>query len=154
MKTTPLPIRLLTVLATAFLLAFSTGAVTAAQDIFVSGGGAFGNVLVNTNTSTKTFTISNPGDAGLTLAPTINGADASEFIITTPAAGSVAAKDSTTLIVTCIPTSPGAKSATLSIANNVAGKDPTDIPLTATGTAPDITVDQAADDGTKAFGSV
>ena len=164
MKTTPFLIRLLTVLAAAFILALTAGTAKAAQNIAITGvadGGthAYGNVQVGSPTI-ATFTITNTGDAPLTLlAPTINGANAAEFSFSLPGSP-VAAGGTTTFTVTCSPTSTGAKVAAFHLPTNVAPPaDFYDINLTANGIAPVMAVEQPVGTGlantdTKDFGSV
>lgn len=157
-------LRLLKGFATAFFLAMSTDAAFAVADIVIEqpaltviadgGSKGFGNVPVDTP-SVLTFTIRNTGDAPLTVgAPSIDGINFLEFSASTPV-GPIAAGGTATFTVTCTPNSTGAKTAALHLPNGGPGvKNPYDINLTATGTAPDISVDEAADNGTRAFGNV
>jgi uncharacterized delta-60 repeat protein len=125
-----------------------------------SGAQAFGNVLVGSNSS-LIFTIRNPGGANLTgLGITVDGANAADFTVTAGPTSPVAPAGTTTFTVQFTPTTTGAKTAAIHIANNVLGsKNPYDITLSGTGTAPDIAVEQpvltaVADGGTQAFGNV
>lgn len=163
MKKHPL-LRLLKVFATAFFLAVSTDAAFAVPDIqieqpaltVIADGGTkgFGNVQVGVP-SVLTFTIRNIGDAPLTVGtPVIDGLNFVEFSASTPV-GPIAANGTATFTVTCTPLTTGPKTAALHLPNGGPGaKNPYDINLTATGTVPDISVDEAADDGTRAFGNV
>ncbi len=124
----------------------------------------FGTVLVGTNTS-RTFTITNLGDADLTgLNITLDGADSTMFTVTTNAVGPVGTNSATTFTIQFAPISAGVKTAALHIASNDSDENPFDIALTGTGTvvvvgAPEIAVEQPLntninDDGSKDFGSV
>ena len=124
----------------------------------------FGSVLVGTNAS-LTFTITNSGTADLTgLNITIDGADATQFTVTTNAVAPVSPNGSTTFTVRFTPISSGLKTAALHIANNDSDENPFDITLTGTGTsavvlAPEIAVEQPlgadiVDGGSKDFGVV
>lgn len=124
------------------------------------GAHAFGNVALGSNSS-LTFTIRNPGGTNLSgLGITIDGANASDFVVTANPTSPVLPAGTTTFTVQFTPTTTGAKTAVLHIANNVLGsRNPYDITLTGSGTVPDINVEQpalstVADGGTKAFGNV
>jgi hypothetical protein len=173
MKTTPFLSRLLTLLATAFILALAPDAAMAAApnivveqpvgtDIPDGGSKDFGSVVAGSNTS-LTFTIKNTGDANLAgLAVTKDaGGTAGDFTVTSQPAPSVAGPGSTTFTVQFTPTGTGPRTATLHIANNdpVATKQLFDITVTGTGTAPVMVVEQpsgttVANNATKNFGSV
>ncbi len=117
----------------------------ALPDIAVAQGGAltdgvgsvgFGTVNTGSNSAALTFTITNPGAADLTsLAVTKDGANASEFTVSSLSATSVAVGAGTaTFTVAFSPSTAGAKTAALHIASNVVGaKNPFDISLTGTG---------------------
>lgn len=94
-----------------------------------------------TATSTRTFTIYNNGNITLTLgAITIGGANAAEFVVTTPPASSVAAFSSTSFTITFTPSAVGVRSATFSIVNNDSNENPYDFNIQGTGTAREIDV--------------
>ena len=102
---------------------------------------AFGNQVSGTSSSTTTFTIENTGNATLNLSGTpkiaISGTNASEFTIDQTLTNStVTAASTTTFTVTFSPTSQGAKTAKISIANDDAtgSENPYEINLTGTGT--------------------
>jgi hypothetical protein len=101
------------------------------------GGYNFGNMPLSTSGS-KTFTIDNAGGINLNLTDyprvRISGADSSCFILTTDASTPVAPGGSTSFTVRFTPTSPGVKTATISIANNDADKNPYTFTITGTGT--------------------
>ncbi|MEY3199706.1 MAG: hypothetical protein RJA13_1664 [Bacteroidota bacterium] len=100
---------------------------------------AFGNQASGTSSSTSTFTVENTGNATLNLSGSpkvaISGTNASEFTIDeTSTASTVAASGTTTFTVTFSPTSQGAKTAKISIANDDSNENPYEINLTGTGT--------------------
>lgn len=101
---------------------------------------AFGNQIASTSSSATTFTIENTGNASLNLSGSplvaVTG-NTSEFTVDqTSTAATVAALGTTSFTVTFNPTSTGAKSAAISIANNDAtgSENPYVINLTGTGT--------------------
>ncbi|MBI1925526.1 PD40 domain-containing protein [Candidatus Poribacteria bacterium] len=97
--------------------------------------GDYGNVTVGA-TSDKTFTVSNPGTATLNVtSTTLTGTDASQFSIQS-GGGSFSLNPGQTrnIVVRFAPTSTGNKSATLSLANNVTGKNPFNVSLSGMGT--------------------
>ena len=120
-----------------------------ATNIATAGTYAFGNQISGTSSSATTFTIENTGNAALNLTGTpkiaISGTNASEFTIDqTATTATVAAAGTTTFTITFSPTSQGAKTAAISIANDDAtgAENPYVINLTGTGTvsaASDIT---------------
>ncbi|MGC4041228.1 MAG: choice-of-anchor D domain-containing protein [Flavobacterium sp.] len=90
---------------------------------------AFGLATVGVSTVTRTFTIENLGSTTLSLTGTpyvtITGPNASMFTVTAqPSSGSIAGSSSLTFDVTFNPTSPGAKNATIVIANNDSDENP------------------------------
>jgi len=127
----------------------------------VADGGtkAFGTVVVGSSTS-LVFTVKNPGAGDLTgLGITFDGTNATDFSVTaSPTTPVTGPSGSTTFTVQFAPTGSGARTAALHIASNVTGsKNPYDITLTGTATAPDISVEQpalttVADGGAKDFG--
>jgi len=108
-------------------------------DIADGGSYDFGSQLLSTDTDV-TFTIENTGtaDLNLTILPiTVGGADAGQFSIQTQPTSPVAASGSTTFTVRFTPTSVGAKTATISIANNDDDENPYDLTITGTGFIPE-----------------
>ena len=88
---------------------------------------------------TRTFTIQNRGTSSplsLTGTPTvvISGADAADFSVTLDPTNSMAAGTSTTFQVTFRPSAVGARTATVSIANDDADEDPYDFAIQGFGT--------------------
>lgn len=94
---------------------------------------------VSSTSAAQTVTVSNTGNAALTLsALTLGGAQAAEFQIasgtTCTAGGSVAANGSCLIKVAFTPTATGARSASLALTHNASGS-PSTITLNGTGTA-------------------
>jgi len=96
-----------------------------------SGRVSFGVALTGGSAS-RTFTIRSTGSADLTgLGITFDGADASDFTVTTAPVTPVAPGTSTTCTVTFAPTIAGSKAAVVHVASNVSGvENPFDINLT------------------------
>ncbi|MEI9960883.1 MAG: choice-of-anchor D domain-containing protein [Limisphaerales bacterium] len=95
----------------------------------------FGTVVIGTNAS-LTFTVTNSGNANLTgLAILIDGTDAASFIVTTNPAVVVNPGSNTTFTVRFAPLTPGAKTATLHLANNDAANNPFNLTLTGSASA-------------------
>ena len=109
-------------------------------DIPTTGTYSFGNQISGTSGTPVTFTVENKGQANLLLTGTpkiiISGTNAAEFIVNEAATMSpVTGNTSTTFTVTFSPTTSGAKTAQLSIANNdtSGNENPYLINLTGTG---------------------
>lgn len=100
-------------------------------EILPDGGSQnFGTPPVNATVITN-FTIRNPGDLDLTgLTITKDGPNSADFTVTSSPSAPVVRGGSTTFTVQFASTTPGAKTAAIHIASNVAGKDPFDINLT------------------------
>ena len=97
----------------------------------------FGDVDITTGTQLVTYTISNSGNAGLTIgAVSFSGAQASEFSITTSPAASVTTGSSTSFVVQFDPSSIGLRTATISIANNDPDVSPYVFDVQGNGTSP------------------
>jgi phage gp45-like len=113
----------------------------------VTGSFGFGSVLVGSQSAGILFTIENPGTADLTLTGTpyrvaLGGSDPTQFTVSVQPGTPVSASSSTTFTMRFNPTSTDAKSATVSIDNNVSGKNPYTFTVTGTGIAPEINVKQ------------
>ena len=129
-----------------------------------SGAASFGNVNEGSST-TKTIRIQNLGTAALNLTGlplSITGTNADQFSIVTQPTSPIAAGAFSDMVVQFSPTSSGAKTATISIANNDPDENPCSIDLNGTGVAlvSDINLQTpvgtnvACGAGTVAFGSV
>ena len=104
----------------------------------------FGTVGVGSSLD-RTFTIQNSGANTLTLTDSPNSvaiSGSADFSIQTqPSSGSIPAGGADlTFVVRCIPTSFGARSATISIANNDPDENPYNFDIACTGAAPEIDV--------------
>ncbi len=161
------PSRILAVLATGCLLAFSAGTALAAPTIVVKQGAtvltsgsstfAFASTQVGASSAATTFTIENTGSPALAVTgvTTTTGNSADFTVNTTGMLSSVGAGGSTTFSVTFSPTGSGSRTTSLRIANN----DNTTfiIALTGTGNGAEITVTQGSavtDGGNSAIGTV
>ncbi|MCX6047702.1 MAG: choice-of-anchor D domain-containing protein, partial [Chloroflexi bacterium] len=94
-----------------------------------SDGTDFGTVAVSGAAITRTFTISNSGNAALTLganAVTLGGAGSNYFAVSSQPSATLPADATTRFVLSFHPTSAGAFSATVAIANN----DPDENPYT------------------------
>ncbi|TGM15867.1 choice-of-anchor D domain-containing protein [Leptospira selangorensis] len=126
-----------------------TGSVNIADG---SGSFDFGSQVENVAGSAVQFRIQNLGTASLSLTGTpiveITGTNANQFEVTVqPSTTSVASAGNTTFSVRFVPTSTGAKTASISIANNDSDENPYDFTITGTGTptpAPEINLKQAS----------
>jgi hypothetical protein len=104
-----------------------------------SGGGFdFGNVGVDViGGSAVTFTVENLGTADLTLTGTpkvaISGLDAAMFTVGAQPSSLIGPSSSLTITITFDPDSPGAKTATVTIANNDLDEDPYTFTILGTG---------------------
>ena len=111
-----------------------------------TGSYAFGSILVGSSSGAITFTVDNLGTSDLNLTGTpkvaISGTDAAMFTVGTQPTTPVAPAGSTTFTITFTPASTGAKTATVTIANDDANENPYTFTLTGTGVAPEINVQQ------------
>lgn len=106
---------------------------------------SFGGQLVTTTSTAQTVTVKNTGNSNLniTAAPAITGTNASDFAVATgttcTSGGTVAANGTCVIMITFTPPTgaSGARSATLSIADNATGSPQT---LALSGTAWDFTI--------------
>ncbi|MDX1532478.1 MAG: choice-of-anchor D domain-containing protein, partial [Rhodothermales bacterium] len=115
----------------------------------------FGSITVGSSNA-KTLTVSNAGDADLTVSDvTIGGADAGAFSLAggTPTSFTLAPGGSQDLSVVFSPSSAGDKSATLTIESDASNDASFDVPLSGEGTeAPDPLIAVDPEDGQ--FGTV
>jgi hypothetical protein len=87
---------------------------------------AFGGQSVGTPSAAKTVTLTNSGNAALTInSVTVTGSGASQFNPSSACGASVAAGASCTISVVFTPSSAGNQSATLSVADNASGSPQT-----------------------------
>lgn len=114
-------------------LAASSGPAPDEPDISVSSTSvSLGSVYIGSS-STQTLTISNVGNAALTVTGiTITGTAASQFSAS-PTSGNIAAGSSMDVTVTFSPTSEGAKSAILAIASDDPDEATVNVNLSGTG---------------------
>ncbi len=114
-----------------------TGAAAAAPQAALTPATAnFGNVTSGTTSAAQTFTLTNGGNAPLTISGiTLTGTDASDFAETTACGSTLAAGASCTIAVTFTASATGSFSASLSVVDNSSGSPQTSS-LTGTGTVP------------------
>ncbi len=114
----------------------------------------FGSVRIGTTSATTTFTIQNVGNATLNLSGSprvvLSGTDASMFtIVAQPPVSSISASASSNFTVNFSPTSTGAKSAVLTIANSDSDEGSYTINLSATGSQPTSSCTPVVTSGTR-----
>ncbi len=110
-----------------------TGANTAPVASLSPTSLAFGNQPVGANSAAQTVTLTNTGNAALSITSlTLTGTNASDFAQTNTCGSSVAAGGNCTISVTFTPAASGTRTATLSIADNASGS-PQTVSLTGTG---------------------
>ena len=95
----------------------------------------FASQTLNTTSASQTITLTNTGNAALTISGiTVTGTNPGDFAQTNACPASLAANANCTVSVTFTPTATGARSANVSFADNAAGS-PQLVPLTGTGAA-------------------
>jgi len=105
---------------------------------------AFANQLVGTTSVAKAVTLSNTGSAALAIGSiVISGTNAGDFPQANNCGASVSAGANCTINLTFAPSASGARSGTLTIADNASGS-PQAVSLTGTGTAPAASFSPAA----------
>lgn len=108
----------------------------------------FGFADISTGSVAYTFTIENQGLAALTLSGTpkvsVGGANPSDFSVIVQPSSPIAVSGSTTFQVTFNPASTGARSATLSIANDDTNEDPYNFTIQGYGTSKNLVVGDIA----------
>ncbi len=114
-----------------------TGVAPAApQAVLTPTSAAFGNQTVGTTSAAQTVTLSNPGNATLTITGiSLAGMNPGNFAQTNTCGSSLAAAASCTISVTFTPASAASFSATVSVADNATGS-PQTAALSGTGVAP------------------
>ncbi|MEQ8747371.1 choice-of-anchor D domain-containing protein, partial [Pyruvatibacter sp.] len=106
----------------------------------------FGSTGVTGGQVARTYTLTNPGSANASLTGTplvaISGAHAGDFSVTSQPANATISTFARTFVVRFDPSAAGLRTATVSIDNNVAGKNPYTFAIAGTGTAvpPEINV--------------
>lgn len=112
-----------------------TGTGTAAAVGLSPASLAFGNQTQGTTSAAQTTTLTNTGSATLTISSiTITGTNAADFAQTNNCGASVAVGGSCVITVRFTPSATGARSASVSVADNASGS-PQTVPLTGTGVA-------------------
>ncbi|MFM8413673.1 MAG: choice-of-anchor D domain-containing protein [Planctomycetota bacterium] len=98
----------------------------------------FGSAAFVSGTASRTFTIANTGNGGLSLSGSprvqVTGSHASDFSVTLQPAASVAAGSTTTFTVVFDPSAAGLRTATVVIANDDANENPYEFAIQGTGT--------------------
>ena len=95
---------------------------------------AFGNVSIGTTSTAQTATLSNSGNAAMSITSlALTGSNASDFAQTNTCGSSVAAGSNCTISVMFTPSVSGTEAASLSIADNASGS-PQTVNLSGTGT--------------------
>jgi hypothetical protein len=141
LKTRALVLALSVILAAAWQVACGGGsgridtALAAAPAASIAPGSlAFGNQTINTTSAAQTVTLTNTGNAALSIAGiTVTGTNASDFTQTNTCGSSVAASANCTIAVMFTPSGTGTRVASLSIADNASGS-PQTVPLSGAGT--------------------
>ena len=110
----------------------------------VSDHTEFGSVSVSSGYTERTFTITNSGNRNLTLTGNprvaLSGGGAAQFSVTSQPSSPVGPSGSTTFKIKFDPSSVGVHSATVSIVNNDADKNPFTFTISGTGANPEINV--------------
>ena len=97
---------------------------------------AFGNQSVGTTSTAQAVTLSNTGNAALSITSlALTGTNASDFAQSNTCGSSVAASANCTISVTFTPAASGSRTASVSITDNASGS-PQTVSLSGTGTAP------------------
>ncbi|MBG90019.1 MAG: hypothetical protein CMO80_24405, partial [Verrucomicrobiales bacterium] len=106
-------------------------------------GTDFGAADILTATSTQTFTITNSGNANLTITPpvAILGQHAADFLLLTAPGTTIAASNYTTFQIQFDPSAAGFRNATLYVTNNDANENPYNFDIVGEGVvAPEISI--------------
>ena len=131
---------------------FTDNASGSPQSVNLTGTGAspgvglsastltFGSQLVGTSTSAQTVTLTNNGNAALSITSiTVSGANPGDFPETNTCGNSVAAGAGCSISVTFTPAAVGSRAATVNISDSAAGS-PQTVTLTGTGTNPTVSL--------------
>lgn len=121
--------------------------VLAESGVGISDGGGpvdFGDASVDGGTAQQTFTISNTGEATLTLTDTppvtITGTARDDFTVTQQPDTSIISNTATTFVVEFNPSAEGSRQAEVSIANNDSNENPYTFSIEGNGTVPKIEI--------------
>jgi hypothetical protein len=115
---------------------FISGASTPAPAVSLSPTSlSFGNQQVNTTSAAQAVTLTNSGNAALTISSIgLSGTNSGDFAQTNNCPSTVAASASCTINVTFTPTATGTRSASVSITDNASGS-PHTVALSGSGTS-------------------
>jgi hypothetical protein len=129
-------------------ISITDNAAGSPQSVLLSGNGtlpsitltpatlAFGNQVINTTSTAKTITLSNPGSGTLAISSiAVTGANLTEFAETNTCGSNVGSSGTCTISVTFTPATGGAKTASVTVTDNSAGS-PHSVSLTGTGILP------------------
>ena len=134
----------------AFMPASASGTPTAPIVNLSATSLAFGSQVVGSSSAAQTVTLTNAGNAALSITSiAISGANASAFAQTNTCGTSVAAGANCTISITFTPAASGSLAASLAITDNATGS-PQNVSLSGTGTAPAASLSATS----LAFGSV
>ncbi|MBU6343532.1 MAG: choice-of-anchor D domain-containing protein, partial [Bacteroidetes bacterium] len=130
-------------------------------NVACGGSTSYGSVTLGSST-TKTIRIQNLGTSPLNLTGlplSVSGTNADQFSIVTQPTSPIAVGGFSDMVVQFSPTSNGAKTASISIANNDPDENPCVINLSGTGVSPDINLQtpvgtNVACGGSTAYGNV
>jgi len=97
----------------------------------------YGDVDITSGSKLITYTISNTGNASLTIGSiSFSGTNAADFSVTTSPASPVSTSSNTTFVVQFDPSSIGLRHATISIVNNDPNENPYSFDIQGNGTSP------------------
>ena len=124
-------------IAAGFTLLSGTGVVqTIPQAVLTPSTIAFGNQTSGTTSASQSLTLSNPGNAALSITSiSLTGANTAAFTLTNGCGSTLAAGSTCNLSATFTPSSATAFSAGISVVDSAAGS-PQTAPLSGTGTTP------------------
>ena len=116
-----------------------TGTGTGTPQIsFSPSSWSFGNQVVSTSSTAESITVTNPGNATLTISSvSITGTNGGDFSQTNNCSTVAAGSGSCIIQVTFTPSATGSRSASVSVTDNASGS-PHTVALSGTGTAPQI----------------
>jgi hypothetical protein len=122
-------------------LAGTGGQTAGPQAVLTPATGNFNSITAGTSSAPISFTLTNPGNAALTIfGINLTGANSAAFTSATTCGSRLAAGISCTILVTFGPTSTGTDTATLSVSDNAPGTPQTSS-LAGVATAPPVSPD-------------